>query len=175
MRRIHLVPLEKFILILVIIMLATGFILFLTNYKTFLLYVQEDGIVEWLTVAGLLAGCFTSVGRLFKLFRRRNWWFLLVTFLLALMLFFAAGDEISWGQRIFGIKSSEPAQPGGRWRKTEQADFFRIAEYRHGRLSTAGAPVVPEIGKDPHLPGPQRCTGGEDLPDPFFCAPVYHR
>lgn len=107
MRRIHLFLLEKFILILVIIILAIGFILFLTNYKTFLLYVQEDGIVEWLTVAGLLAGCFTSVGRLIKLFRRRNWWFLLVTFLLALMLFFAAGEEISWGQRIFGIKSSE--------------------------------------------------------------------
>ena len=31
--------------------------------------------------------------------------FLLITLILVLVLFFGAGEEISWGQRIFGIRS----------------------------------------------------------------------
>ena len=45
--------------------------------------------------------------RFIKLLRKRNWWFLTVVFVLGLLLFIAAGEEISWGQRILGIKSSE--------------------------------------------------------------------
>jgi hypothetical protein len=33
--------------------------------------------------------------------------FLFMTSLLALLFFFGAGEEISWGQRIFGVQSSE--------------------------------------------------------------------
>lgn len=98
---------EKFVLVLVALMLAAGLLLFYTNRDNFLYYVQEDGIVEWLTVTGLLAGCFASLSRFIRQFRRRHWWFLTVTIGLAILLFFAAGEEISWGQRILGIKSSE--------------------------------------------------------------------
>jgi hypothetical protein len=37
----------------------------------------------------------------------RTWWFLTVTLLLGLVLFFGAGEEISWGQRMLGLKSPE--------------------------------------------------------------------
>jgi len=98
---------EKLILALVLIILAVGYFLFYTNVHRFEAYVQEDGIVEWLTVLGLLLGCIVCVTRFFKLLKKRTAWFLIVTFGLALLLFFAAGEEISWGQRIFHIKSSE--------------------------------------------------------------------
>jgi hypothetical protein len=98
---------EKLILALVLIILIVGYILFYTNVAQFESYVQEDGIVEWLTVLGLVLGCIVSIKRFFVLRKRRSAWFLIVTIGLALMLFFAAGEEISWGQRIFHIKSSE--------------------------------------------------------------------
>jgi hypothetical protein len=98
---------EKIILALVFVILAVGYILFYTNIARFDLYVQEDGIVEWLTVLGLILGCIVCLRRFFQLRKNRTAWFLLVTIGLGLLLFFAAGEEISWGQRILGIKSSE--------------------------------------------------------------------
>lgn len=98
---------EKLILLLVILMLIAGYILFFTNLPLFEWYVREDHLVEWLTVLGLILGAFVSFGRFFSLLGRRNWWFLTVTLVLGILLFFAAGEEVSWGQRIFHIQSSE--------------------------------------------------------------------
>ena len=98
---------EKLIPIAVLIIVAIGFWLFYTDLAAFGRYVVEDGPVEWITVAGLLAGSIVSLYRFVHLFKAKAWWFLTVTFLLGLLLFFAAGEEISWGQRLLGIKSSE--------------------------------------------------------------------
>lgn len=98
---------EKLILFLVAAIVAAGYILFYTNLPLFEKYVEEDGTVEWLTVLGLVLGCAVCIIRFKNLVRLRNWWFLFVVLGLGLFLFFAAGEEISWGQRIFGIKSSE--------------------------------------------------------------------
>jgi cell division protein FtsW (lipid II flippase) len=98
---------EKAILALVSIILITGFILFHTNLSLFEQFVEEDGIVEWLTVLGLLLGVIVCANRLYTLRKNKSWWFLFVVFVLGLLLFFAAGEEISWGQRILGIQSSE--------------------------------------------------------------------
>jgi hypothetical protein len=70
-------------------------------------YVIEDGPVEWATAAALLAAAGVSVwtvrrpgagcGRLHA-----------VTWVgLALLCLFAAGEEISWGQRVLGFSSPE--------------------------------------------------------------------
>lgn len=98
---------ERLILALVAVILIIGFILFYTNLPAFVVYVEEDGVVEWLTVLGLLLAFVVCVARFIRLRKKRNWWFLLVTIGLAVLLFAAAGEEISWGQRILGIKSSE--------------------------------------------------------------------
>ena len=95
------------ILILIITMLAVGFILVFTNARSFALYVQEDGIVEWLTVLGLLLGAAVCFKRTVHFWKHRSWLFLVVTALMGIVLFFGAGEEISWGQRILGIKSPE--------------------------------------------------------------------
>lgn len=98
---------EKSILVLVTIMLIIGYILFYKDVNQFVAYTREDGIVEWLTVLGLLLGCIVCARRFLRLRKLRNAWFLFVTIMLAIMLFFAAGEEISWGQRILGLKSPE--------------------------------------------------------------------
>lgn len=98
---------EKIVLIGLALIIALGYYLLYTDVNAFKIYTDEDKSVEWLTVVGLLLGCGVSLSRLLKLRKQRSWWFLTVTFLLALMLFVAAGEEISWGQRILGIKSPE--------------------------------------------------------------------
>lgn len=107
MAKLRLTTTEKIILALVALVLAIGYFLFNTNLWRFELFVQEDGVAEWLTVLGLLLGSLVCFSRFGKLFRKRSWWFLLVTLGLGLFLFFAAGEEISWGQRIFGITTPE--------------------------------------------------------------------
>jgi hypothetical protein len=99
--------LEKITVLFVAIILIVGYILFYTNVQNFEAYVREDGLVEWLTVVGLLAGCFVCLSRIVKLFKHKRGWFLTVTFLLMVLLFFVAGEEVSWGQRIFGLKTPE--------------------------------------------------------------------
>jgi len=98
---------EKIVLTGVTIVLVTGFLLFYTDRSLFEKYVQEDGIAEWLTVAGLFLGSVVCFKRFVKLFYKKSRWFLAVTLGLSLFLFFAAGEEISWGQRIFGLSTPE--------------------------------------------------------------------
>jgi hypothetical protein len=98
---------EKLVLALVLIMLVAGFILFYTNRTLFERYTVEDGLIEWLTVSGLLLGSIVCLYRFIKWFKKKAWIFLAITLLLGLMQFVVAGEEISWGQRIMGIKPSE--------------------------------------------------------------------
>ena len=117
-RRGKLTLTERFILLLVAIMLAVSFILFFTNKPLFNQYVIEDGVVEWLTVTGLLLGAFTCFARFVNYLRKKSWIFLAITLALGLMLFFVAGEEVSWGQRIFNIQSSEYFQQNNLQRET---------------------------------------------------------
>lgn len=63
-------------------------------------FATEDGPIEYAT-AILLFAASLILGYLCYLSRR---W---LVALYALAFFFAAGEEVSWGQRIFGIESSE--------------------------------------------------------------------
>jgi cell division protein FtsW (lipid II flippase) len=103
----RLSAIEIIVLAILLISLIIGYYLVYTDRPAFLKFTQEDGIVEWLTVLGLLLGAFTCLGRIIKLKSQKGWIFLTVTLLLAIVLIFGAGEEISWGQRIFHIKSPE--------------------------------------------------------------------
>lgn len=98
---------EITVLLFILLIIAAGFVLVFTNMPLFIRYTIEDGLVEWLTVLGLLLGSFASLRHTFTLRKERRFIFLLATFLLGIFLFFAAGEEISWGQRILGIESSD--------------------------------------------------------------------
>jgi len=102
-----LTAVEKIILVMAAVAIVIGIFLFYTNVARFEEYVKEDGIVEWLTVVGLLLGSIVCFSRFLLLLHKRSRWFLFVTLGLGLFLFFAAGEEISWGQRIFGLKTPE--------------------------------------------------------------------
>ena len=73
---LRLTAVEKIILALATAAIAAGIFLFYTNVAQFEEYVKEDGIVEWLTVVGLLLGSFVCFSRLVVLWKKKTWWFL---------------------------------------------------------------------------------------------------
>lgn len=70
-------------------------------------YTREDGEIESLTAAFFLFCAFICFVRAWKLRSLRPRLFLACTILGGFVLFFGAGEEISWGQRIFKIRSPE--------------------------------------------------------------------
>ncbi|MGQ0749521.1 MAG: hypothetical protein ACT4PS_03210 [Betaproteobacteria bacterium] len=61
---------------------------------------EEDGLFENLTAAAFFAAslCFLAA-----FFRSRNWFLLLLSFVFLV----GCGEEISWGQRVFGFKTPD--------------------------------------------------------------------
>ncbi len=85
-----------------------GFVWSYIDHASFKLYfVIEDGFTEWSTVVFLLIGLYVCVQRVWLLKAQRGRLFIFMTTLLALFFLFGAGEEISWGQRIFNVESSE--------------------------------------------------------------------
>lgn len=94
-----------------------GFILVVTLFSIAMKYINndvfvsiiatEDGVIEWLTVLGLALTSIACFRRVVLLKGEKSRLFLFMTILLGLAFFFGAGEEISWGQRIFNTQSSE--------------------------------------------------------------------
>lgn len=70
-------------------------------------YVNEDGIMEWLTVVALVLCFLVGCKRLINLPSQRPLRFKIMVGLLTAFCLFGAGEEISWGQRIFDIQTPE--------------------------------------------------------------------
>lgn len=99
---------EKLVAALILMPVLFGLYLSFFQKKFFEdVYTREDGVIEWITVVALLMGCFLCLKRLWRSFGKRPQVFLMTTSVLALLYFFGAGEEISWGQRILGIESSD--------------------------------------------------------------------
>ena len=99
---------EKLVLAFVAIGTLTGFALSYIDHDWFKEnFVVEDGFTEWMTVLALLVGMVVCFRRVWLLRGQRPFSFLLMTTLLGLFFMFGAGEEVSWGQRLFEIDSSE--------------------------------------------------------------------
>lgn len=70
-------------------------------------YAREDGFIEYATAIMLLFISLLSFSRLFKLWSVKPVLWKLGVLGFALIFLFGAGEEISWGQRIFNIESSQ--------------------------------------------------------------------
>ena len=76
------------------------------NPSTFILYyIKEDGFIEYATFFVLMIGFFVCSHRLIELWGRRQKRFIFTTTILAILCLFGAGEEVSWGQRVFDIES----------------------------------------------------------------------
>ena len=78
-----------------------------TDSERFLSFVKEDGFVEYLTAVFLFFACIVCVFRIIEYRKQKQMLWVITSLLLAIMFFFGAGEEISWGQRIFNFQSGE--------------------------------------------------------------------
>lgn len=70
-------------------------------------YAVEDGPVEWATAVALFVAAGVSAWTAFRPGGGRHWLHRATWIGLTLVCFFAAGEEISWGQRLLGVASPE--------------------------------------------------------------------
>ena len=97
---------EKTVFSIVFILVIVGVAMSHSNREWFeSFYVREDGPIEWLTVIALLCGAFLCWYRANILKPFRSNIFIASLIFLGMLFLFGAGEEISWGQRIIGVKS----------------------------------------------------------------------
>lgn len=99
--------LERLALWTVACLTAVGMGLAVHDAHLFRRYTSETGPIENLTVVMLLAGAVVCFRRAWRLRGRRSALFLTATVLLGLLFVAAAGEELSWGQRLIGFASPE--------------------------------------------------------------------
>lgn len=107
-KEIKLTVLEILILVFTGTLVASGVVIALIDIDWFEnVYTVEDGFIEsWTVVPLLIAAVYANV-RIFKLRGKRSRLFITCLVLIALFSLFIVGEEISWGQRIFNVESSE--------------------------------------------------------------------
>ena len=99
---------EIVVYVIVILVILSGAILSFTDKEYYEnSYAVEDGIIEYGTALMLLISGIIMIRRIFIFGRYKRFKWKLTVIVIALLFIFAAGEEISWGQRIFGIESSE--------------------------------------------------------------------
>ena len=99
---------ERAIYMIIVLIISLGMIIarvdpeFLETY-----YLAEDGILEWLTVIIILFCAFLCFRSATCLWSIRPKLFILSLITIGLGFIFCAGEELSWGQRIFSIDTPE--------------------------------------------------------------------
>ena len=70
-------------------------------------YMMEDGVIEYGTVILLVASCVLTGTRWWRYHRQRSIRYTLISLIIVGFFFFVAGEEISWGQRIFALETTD--------------------------------------------------------------------
>ena len=77
----------------------------LANRSLYDLLVNEDGILEWAEVVGYAGASLLGLLLAWRLSRQGRRVDALLFLLFGLAIFFIAGEEISWGQRLFDVET----------------------------------------------------------------------
>jgi hypothetical protein len=102
-----LTTIEKIAYASLLLIFAFGIYFSNTNVTYFEeVYVKEDGFVEYGTALFLLISSILLLYRFVKLYKFKKPLWMLGILGMALVFIFGAGEEISWGQRIFNVESS---------------------------------------------------------------------
>ena len=98
---------EKLIVSFLIITVVIGIYFFYTNKDFYAYLVQEDGFFVNLTSICLFLSSFYLFYFFISNIKLKSIWWKRGIIIMIIGLFFGAGEEISWGQRIFHIESSK--------------------------------------------------------------------
>ena len=99
---------EKLAYLFLILIFGLGIYYANTNLQYFdEVYTKEDGFAEYGTAILLFCSSILLFSRFFNLFKHKKGFWKLGIFFMAVIFLFGAGEEISWGQRIFNVESSD--------------------------------------------------------------------
>jgi hypothetical protein len=99
---------DKAAYLFLIVLFGFGIYFAKTNLPYFdQVYTVEDGFIENGSAIFLLSSSLLLLYRLFKLFKHKDLLWKFGILAMSLVFFFGAGEEISWGQRIFNVESSQ--------------------------------------------------------------------
>lgn len=108
MKKLNLNRTELIAYLFLILVFALGIYYANTNLLYFdEVYTKEDGFAEYGTSLLLFCSSLLMFFRLLKLFKHKQALWKVGVLLLGLVFLFGAGEEISWGQRIFNVESSQ--------------------------------------------------------------------
>jgi hypothetical protein len=125
---------EVFLLTTTFNLLLFGLYFAYTNPTYFSdVYAREDGLIESLSALILFLGAAVCFYRVLKLRKIRSRLFLGCTALLGVLFLFGAGEEISWGQRIFNVESPEFFQSHNSQQETNLHNLI-VGEVRINKL-----------------------------------------
>ena len=103
-----LTKVESFLFLVLLIVLALSVYFGFTDKVYFdTVFAQEDGAIEYGTFFFLLCISILQFIRLFTASKDKKALWKLGILFFGILFLFGAGEEISWGQRIFGIESGE--------------------------------------------------------------------
>lgn len=105
--RNHFTLVEIIAYALLIGIIGVGFYLAVLGDAQFRAYVVEDGVLETGTAVLMLVGAIIVFVRFLRERRSHPWTFTAFSIFTTILLIFVAGEEISWGQRIFNVESNE--------------------------------------------------------------------
>lgn len=77
------------------------------NRDIFRFLLQEDGPAEWLSAIAFVLTGFVSIRIALARFKSGHRWQAWLFIAVALVMMFAGGEEISWGQRVFGWETPQ--------------------------------------------------------------------
>jgi hypothetical protein len=98
---------QALVLAAIPIVLVAGMVASVPFFSFFQWIIEEDSLIEWLQFASVLAASLIYAWLGVRLLRRGQRLAGLLCFLPAAGMFFVAGEEIAWGQRIFGWATPE--------------------------------------------------------------------
>jgi hypothetical protein len=102
-------PFEKILTLALLLICLGGLYVAVLNGETAFNtgYAPEDGLIEYGTAIFLALAGIYMIYTLFKYRSGKNWLWIMGTLIIGLLFIFGAGEEISWGQRIFGFETGE--------------------------------------------------------------------
>lgn len=137
----QLLQIDRFLLSLIAVILVVSVVIYFMSPIYFALnFAAEDGLVEYGTALFLLVASLVLLRNALSLTGRKQMLAAGLTIFYALMFFAAAGEEISWGQRIFGWESSEFFQENNKQFETNFHNLivgeFHLAKTLFGSVLT---------------------------------------
>jgi hypothetical protein len=117
---------------------AIGIVLARAYKPLFRFLTNEDSVLEWLQFVGFAAAFLLAIGCAWQLRKAGRPLLALVFLAFGIGCFFVVGEEIAWGQRIFGFGTPEPLEEINEQKEVTVHNINSVQRLTNGVYLVAG-------------------------------------